>query len=96
MKKLIISLLLLVAVKCFPQEIKVFKVNQDTRVQITALRELWDFEPIEYDGIKINSSVEWLGKGSYIVIISTSVDITLWDKYMKEVVLKGMIKDVIK
>ena len=87
-KPLLYLLVMLCCGVCKGEKIKIYKCLEDTRVAITALRPLWNFEPIIKDGQKLNSSVEWLGKDSYIILISTTVDLELWDKYLKQILLK--------
>lgn len=66
-----------------------YEILQDVRITIRALRPSENWEPIKEGDLKLNSVVEWLGKGSRIILEVTPVDTAKWRRYFKEIMEGG-------
>lgn len=74
----------------------IYQAIEDTRIAITALRErevpVCVVKVENGQEMPLNSAVDWIGKGSYIIIISTPVDTQKWNEYFKKYVLPDIQK----
>ena len=63
---------------------KSYTIVGDTRLVINALREGEDYNTLVCEGVPIDSAVEWLGRGSEIIIREMPIDKEKWLKYLKK------------